>query len=379
MVSTATRPNHYELLGLSPAASDGEIAGAFASAMSMFRPHAVEDVARLSVAYATLRDPAKRRAYDDSLGLNPKPQPLRPPMPAIRFSGSARWDPMVRPAADPVPTSAPPPEPEAVAAQKPASSPTEPAREPAKPGRSALSPGLSPQPERQIRPRAPAEPKLPEFLAVRRAAEDVEPDASDRVIDWKLPALAAGGLLVAAALAGAWAGLDAGDRGEPPAKQAASIALPPLEPLPGGLEKPPAATADRVEDPPQRAAPASIATRRIKQPRATPPPPGSEERLAEISQTLASGYYDSPSADSLAGKSATDPAPAQATAASLPISNRTAARTIERIGYACGRVAATTSVEGEATGVYKVTCTSGQSYRAAPVNGRYRFKRWGSR
>jgi len=25
--------------------------------------------------------------------------------------------------------------------------------------------------------------------------------------------------------------------------------------------------------------------------------------------------------------------------------------------------------------MFKVTCTSGDSYRAAPVNGRYRFKR----
>jgi hypothetical protein len=101
--------------------------------------------------------------------------------------------------------------------------------------------------------------------------------------------------------------------------------------------------------------------------------------LAEISQSLQSGDYGSASADISAGQNAAEAPPAEAAAASLPISNRTAARTIERIGYACGRIAATTPVEGEATGVYKVTCTSGQSYRAAPVNGRYRFKRWGSR
>jgi hypothetical protein len=54
------------------------------------------------------------------------------------------------------------------------------------------------------------------------------------------------------------------------------------------------------------------------------------------------------------------------------------ARTIGRIGYACGQVAATAAIEGEAPGVFKVTCTSGQSYRAVPVRGRYRFKRLGS-
>jgi hypothetical protein len=357
MVSTATRPNHYQLLGLTPTATDGDIADAFARAMSMFRPHAVKDVAQLSVAYATLRNPAKRRAYDDSLGLNAKPQPRHPPMPAIRFSGSARWDPMVRPAADPVPSPAPQPEPEAPIEQKPASFAAEPVDAPAKPDA----------------------PNLPEFLAVRRS-EDIEPDARDRSIDWKLPALATGGLLVAAALAGAWAGLDAGNGEEQQqANRAASIALPPLKPLPGGLDTTPAATIERVEERPRQAAPASIAARRVERPSSVAPAASSEERLAEISLSLERGHYSSASADSPTGQDSAEAPPAQAAAASLPISNRTAARTIERIGYACGRIAATTPVEGEATGVYKVTCTSGQSYRAAPVNGRYRFKRWGSR
>ena len=60
------------------------------------------------------------------------------------------------------------------------------------------------------------------------------------------------------------------------------------------------------------------------------------------------------------------------TSASLPLSNATIARTIGRIGYSCGTVAATEAMGG---GAFKVTCSSGQSYRAAPVHGRYRFKR----
>ncbi len=52
------------------------------------------------------------------------------------------------------------------------------------------------------------------------------------------------------------------------------------------------------------------------------------------------------------------------------------ARTIERIGYACGDIAS--SAAGDGPGVYTVTCTSGQTYRAAPVGGRYHFKRLGS-
>jgi hypothetical protein len=57
----------------------------------------------------------------------------------------------------------------------------------------------------------------------------------------------------------------------------------------------------------------------------------------------------------------------------MPLPNAVVARTIERIGYSCGEVASTSPMEGD--GVFKITCTSGQSYRAAPVHGRYRFKR----
>jgi hypothetical protein len=49
------------------------------------------------------------------------------------------------------------------------------------------------------------------------------------------------------------------------------------------------------------------------------------------------------------------------------------ARTIGRIGYPCGQVAATSAAG--TPGVFTVTCTSGHSYRAAPVHGRYRFRR----
>jgi hypothetical protein len=88
---------------------------------------------------------------------------------------------------------------------------------------------------------------------------------------------------------------------------------------------------------------------------------GEQDRLEEIAAELA----------------AADSAPVAATPAKLPLSNATVAGTIGRIGYACGQVASTTAVEGGAPGVFKVTCTSGDSYRAAPAGGRYRFRRWG--
>jgi hypothetical protein len=58
----------------------------------------------------------------------------------------------------------------------------------------------------------------------------------------------------------------------------------------------------------------------------------------------------------------------------MPLPNAVIARTIHRIGYACGKVASTSAVEG-APGVYTVACTSGASYEATPVRGRYRFRR----
>ena len=68
-----------------------------------------------------------------------------------------------------------------------------------------------------------------------------------------------------------------------------------------------------------------------------------------------------------------------AAAANLPLPNATVARTIERIGYSCGRIAASEPVDGAAAGVFKITCTSGDSYQATPVRGRYHFRRWGGR
>jgi hypothetical protein len=61
----------------------------------------------------------------------------------------------------------------------------------------------------------------------------------------------------------------------------------------------------------------------------------------------------------------------------LPLSNAVIARTIDRIGYACGEVASAAPADGE--GVFKITCSSGQVFQAAPVSGRYRFRRWSKR
>jgi hypothetical protein len=71
------------------------------------------------------------------------------------------------------------------------------------------------------------------------------------------------------------------------------------------------------------------------------------------------------------------PAAAEPPAASvaMPLAASTVARTIHKIGYPCGRVAS--SAPAGDSGVFIVTCSSGDSYRAAPVGGRYHFKRLG--
>ena len=63
------------------------------------------------------------------------------------------------------------------------------------------------------------------------------------------------------------------------------------------------------------------------------------------------------------------------TGAGLPLPNAVIARTIERIGYSCGTIGSTVAVAGGAPGVFNVTCSSGHSYQATPVRGRYRFRR----
>ena len=67
-----SRPTHYDDLGLTPAATPHEIAEAFAKqiGITITTPEeAVEHADRIYIAYETLRDPIKRRAYDSAIGL----------------------------------------------------------------------------------------------------------------------------------------------------------------------------------------------------------------------------------------------------------------------------------------------------------------------
>jgi hypothetical protein len=360
MVSTVkSRPNHYETLGLKPTANAEEIAAAFARQMRLSHP--VSTVAQIGIAFDTLRHPAKRRAYDETLGIRPEPEPRLVP-PAISFRASARFAGLApiaakEPATDRSPKPALPltGAPEAAIEDKPAPS----------------AAGL-PEPEpRRAPPPRPQAPEPPDFLAGVGAGPRFRPDEDERVSDWRKPVLFIGSLVLIVVVVSAWAGAHAQDPGEPQsAKEGLTVALPAARPHPTSAASAPLPAAEA-----QSSAAAPDAVRLVRRSRAPTRPrtQSSTNRLADIGQSL-----EAPESAPLdgGGQPAAAETEAPGAAASLPLSKAVIARTIHRIGYSCGEVASATAVDGQAPGVYKITCTSGQSYQAKPVRGRYHFRRW---
>src|SRR4051812_40181190 len=82
-----SRPSHYEALGIAPDASSDEIARAFADRMSRpgLRPMAA--ATQIYAAYEVLRNADKRRAYDETLGIGPKPVPFQWTVAVARWNG----------------------------------------------------------------------------------------------------------------------------------------------------------------------------------------------------------------------------------------------------------------------------------------------------
>jgi hypothetical protein len=372
MVSTlGTRPNHYDVLGLVPTASEAEIAGAFAEAMSALNPRAFGGLADVSIAYETLRDPARRRDYDAAIGLAsapPAPPAAQPEWKPFLMRATAK--PAERPRAEPQPR-------EEAAAPFVAASPGQPGnRDPRLDMFAAVAapaPLRPPSPQPAPSPRAPAaDEQLP-----RTAEEAALPEIADGSVDWVRPVAIGGGLVAAVALAGAWAGW-AASNGAPPeqAEAAVTLALPHLGPEPATRVAAPQPPATGVPDvsPIARKAPATVPspTRQVQPAAAPRAPAAGRHPLAQISPNRAGDR----AALSAAETEAADAPPAQPAAAAMPLPDRVIARTIGRIGYPCGSVASTSAVEGGAPGVFKVTCASGHSYRASPVRGRYHFRRW---
>jgi len=361
-----SRLNHYEMLGVAPEADADQIARAFARETNVLRPHVFGAMAELCLAYETLRDPARRRAYDASIGLTPKvdrqalsywstPRPISARLARQPGMGAA---PLAAPVADP----APQPQPEVKRAAEPAQ---------------ARSPALPPQPElrRPFQPRSGPRPApRPDAGLPRPLGPSEDSNAGYNSFEWRRIAIMACGLIATAVLVGGlvgwWSGSDAADA-QPP--EAVATAAPKEKKLPtlAELWTEPGQPAVRTRaDPPRRAIYTRAQARR----------PVREQRQLPSSEAETDLIQPPPD---LAGTASADPlapdarsAPAAMVAARMPLPHRTVARTIDRIGYRCGSVASATAVEG-ATGVYKVDCTSGQSFQAKPVNGRYRFRRLG--
>ena len=323
-----TRLNYYEMLGVTPSASGDSIAKAFSEATSVLRPHVFGGITELCVAYETLRDPVRRRAYDASIGLTPKPKASPVSRPA-----SAHF--MARPAA----TAVSPPHPPLETPKPPPA-----LRSEARPVRLDVPPPSPP--------------------ALGGSNVDVTP------IEWKRLGAVVGGSLAAAILVGAiggwWSVSEAANPVEPaPAESAAP--RPKKQPL-ASLEQQPEPMVYRAAEAIGSPRPAVSSRSRAER----------IHRRAELAASQAEDQLIQPPSD-LADQAPSDPlapetAPVPPVTAAMPLPHKTVARTIDRIGYSCGSVASAAPVEG-AAGVFTVTCSSGQSFQARPVNGRYRFKR----
>jgi hypothetical protein len=372
-----SRPNFYEVLGLTPAASNAQIGDAFAREIILSRMRAFGGVAEVSIAYETLRNPAKRKAYDESIGVRREPQPVALPT-AVSFRSSAHF------IGAPPPAERSAPKPEVKAEEPPAPLPprakevqSEPPREPLRESRIApfiaaslrrpdeLPVQSAPAPERKV------EAELPRYLLQPRVLKPIVEAIDEQGFDLKRPAVIGGTVIAAVALLGAWAGVQAGNEAEnAPAAKGVTVAVPEATKVvaaPVADSSPTLATSD------YRRRPRVIAARRAE------PSPTPVEPRRVVTANSQPGPFDSEPI--MAEATAPEQPPAEETrlveaaARNLPLSHAAIAQTIGRIGYPCGRVTSTSQVLGN---VFKVTCTSGDSYRAAPIHGRYRFKRLGS-
>ena len=382
------RPNHYDTLGIAPSASADEISDAFARKMSLFQADPLGRSAQICIAYETLRDPAKRRKHDRSIGLGPEPKIELP-----RWTYAAkqpRWAPLVasaeqnfarrrakamEKAPEPLLTdrslseAAVDPRLAAIAASvrelaKPAvpRSPTQPMRQ-------------RPQPRpTEMRGDFSLEEISKHIRSVGRADKVSSHSSKHSGLEWKRPALTLGALIVGAGLFGALAGLSLkGD--ETPAPVEAAIAHGHQltvrdHQAASSFTASAAAPVDNFPEPrAARSASASRAERTINRQRRTSL---FEQRMVKSLST------PDPTAEAQPDNLGVDQPVAQADqpmTSNLPLSRALIARTIERIGYPCGAIASATEADGQAPGVFQVTCTSGHSYRATPERGRYHFRR----
>ncbi|HEX3422527.1 MAG TPA: DnaJ domain-containing protein [Sphingomicrobium sp.] len=374
--------NHYETLQVSSEATTDEIVEAFASQMrtARMRPDiSVVRLAQLSVAYETLRDPAKRRTYDDSIGLGRAPAADSSPF--IGAPVIARLNRI----AEPSPNK---PSPQSPLAQEARPEPRVAAfiaaslREPAE-GPDRSEPVSQPQAE------PPSSSNEVVETPLANVGERLEIEDGRLSIGRTGATLAAG--VIGVAILAFTAALPGRNPDQLPvhnadAETGLTVPVPPATTIAKEslVEAPPlsapavaASASPKLQSRPTRIArkPRPAQWLALNEPK--PAPPVSERP----EQSLTSGVAGAQSSDSSPAvetpAAATESAPVNSAAAALPLANATIARTIERIGYGCGRVVSATGVDGSA-GVFTITCSSGDTYRASPVRGRYRFKRMSS-
>lgn len=381
MVSAVrSRSNHYDALGLTPAASDEDIARAFARKMEAFRWHPAGAAAQLWIAYETLRDRIKRADYDRSLGLAPRRQQAWS-MAVMQ----QHWTPFIASPAPKTPEEASGPpetraEPQVSIPVRP-DTPVDPRlesiaasiRELAKPVHAGTSTDPGPALPRLPARKADADLEfvIEDIRAVGRAERERLHAVEDGSFNWKRPAQIGGGLILGAGVLGAVLGMSARDSASPAQAEAAPTAAHPgarLHPSAGPLPAESLLTPPFASETPDaglvRQNPKSYQRHRPAA-RAAPQRDHGSDSAAIDSRPEAAD----------ADPAAVDPLAPQPAAAKLPLSNAVVARTIDRIGYRCGEVASTAAVDGAAPGTFSVTCSSGQTYQAAPSHGRYRFRR----
>ena len=375
--SVRSLTNHYEALRVAPTATTEEIAASFAERMRSVRVRPDISVAllgRLSLAYETLRDPARREAYDRSIGL--KAAPAQGIAPGARFAPTQGLEAFARASAVPRPAAKPRASSEPRVAAFIASSLREPIKDaeatiPAdpvsvKPTPPAPEPAVArAQPPSSAMPIAASVPRRPAVAAFAQPARRAGLDRTRATL--LAGALGVGVLAVALSF---------------PAKKpdSAAVAPPPVAAVTVGLPPAQPARAEPEADVPDIAVAAAEPIVKPRAALATPAPAAEPEKKLDEPVAAAVAPAGAPE-QAVADAPVGDPTPAPAAAAAaarMPLPNATIAQTIHKIGYACGTVTSTSAVDG-ATGVFKITCSSGASYQASPVGGRYHFRRWGNR
>lgn len=239
-----------------------------------------------------------------------------------------------------------------------------------------MTEAADPEPPRTPERKATQAPQSrPGFSAPDYRLDERFADFDSSPIEWRRPALMAGGLFLGVALIGALLGWSSGNQAQDVLpEEAVTLKVPDEAAARPADASPPDADPVLAEEPVEQQVIADASAARTARPTSPTPPP---EPAGEEQQALATSPEQGRIEDIAAGLGAAETPTAEAASAALPLPDAVVARTIRRIGYACGDVASTAAVEGAAPGTFKVTCTSGDSYRAAPIRGRYHFRRWG--